>query len=374
MNAVDTTPANGGSERSGVRLLDTTDEIDAAWTESVLADSFPGASVRGVDLKPIGAGNVSDTVLVTIDYATRPASAPSAVVAKFRPSAPEVHEHGLSSGAYHREIGGYRMISEASACRIPRLYHVAGDETNINLVVEDLTGATPGNQAAGCSVRQAKAVLTQQARLHATLPMHPATAPDWPIKLPEVADYWTKAMIKGAAITRKSYLDRLSEEELAVVAEATEVAHNWHLLPQSRLSLTHGDPRVDNVLFEEVDGEVGAVLIDWQVTGVRNPMYDVGYFLSGSISVEDRRAAEDELLAHYVAEYDSISPRVYTLESAKEDYRTQVMSGLVISTAAIAVLPDVDVVRDLITALLKRNCAAVLDWGSIPATRDRSQS
>lgn len=217
-------------------------------------------------------------------------------------------------------------------------------------------------------------VLTQQARLHATLPMQLATAPEWPIKLPEVADYWTNAMVKGAAIIRGSYLDRLSEEELAVVAEATDVVHDWHLLPQSQLSLTHGDPRVDNILFEEVDGRVGAVLIDWQVTGVRNPMYDVGYFLSGSISVEDRRASEDDLLAHYAAEYDAISPGVYTLEIAEEDYRAQVMSGLVISIAAIALLPDVDVVRDFITALLKRNCAAVLDWGSIAATRERSLS
>lgn len=355
-----------------VPLLDAIEQIDSAWMQLVLSRTWPGAQVDTLAIRPIGAGNVSDTVLVEITYNEQPPGAPDAVVVKFRPAAPEVHAHGLNSGAYHREIGGYRTISEASACRIPNLIHVAGDETNINLVIEDLTSATPGDQRAGCSVDQARAVITEQARLHATLPMDPETAPSWPIRLTEVADYWTNLMVKGADMTAESYAGRLTDEEMALISEAADVVADWHRLPQERLSLTHGDPRVDNVLFEDVGGATRAVLIDWQVTGIRNPMYDVGYFLSGSIAETDRREHERALLEHYVAEFDAIRPGVYTLESAVEDYRTQVMSGLIISTAAIAVLPDVDPVRDLITALLKRNCAAVKDWDSIVATRERT--
>lgn len=276
---------------SDVALLDLTTEIDAAWIGSVLTPAHPGAVVRGVSLRPIGAGNVSDTVLVTVDYAERPDDAPDAVVAKFRPSVPEIHAHGLGSGAYHREIGAYRAITDRDACRIPRLLHVAGDETNINLVVEDLTSATAGDQVAGCGVGEAEAVLTQPARLHATFfPADEDTAPAWPIRMSEVADYWTGLTRTGSARALARYRDTLPAADLELVAAVADVVHDWHLLPQARLTLSHGDPRVDNILFEQAGDGVRAVLIDWQVTGLRNPMYDVGYFLSGSVPVAERRA------------------------------------------------------------------------------------
>jgi hypothetical protein len=49
-----------------------------------------------------------------------------------------------------------------------------------------------------------------------------------------------------------------------------------------------------------------------------------------------------------------------------------VLSGLVITTAAISVLPDNDAVNTLILALLERNCAAVRDWDALTATRERT--
>lgn len=360
-NAATTAPA----------LLDSTHEIDATWMESVLAASHPTATIRGVTTAPIGAGNVSDTVKVAIDYANRPEGAPAAVIAKFKPSDPAVHAHGLGSGAYHREIGAYRIIGEQGACRIPRAFHVAGDETNINLVLEDLTHAVPGNQVAGSTPADAAAVLTELAALHATFtPMDTTTAPDWLIRMSEAADYWAGITRTGAETAVERYRDRLPTADLDLIAAAGELVRRWYLLPQTRLTVSHGDPRVDNVLFEQVEGRTRAVLIDWQVTGLRNPMYDVGYFLSGSLSAEDRRATEHDLIDGYLRTFSAITGG-YPREEAVEDYRTQLLSGLMITTAAIAVLPDDDVVNTLILALLERNCAAAHDWDSIRATEQR---
>lgn len=348
-------------------LLDTVAEIDAAWIGSVLTATHPDVAVRSVATTPIGAGNVSDTVRVTIDYATRPEGAPDAVVAKFRPSVPEVHAHGLGSGAYHREIGAYRAIGERAACRIPHAFHVAGDETTINLVLEDLTSAVPGDQVAGCGAAEAEAVLTELANLHAAFaPVEEATAPGWPIRMAAVCDYWTAATRTGVAAALERYRGRLDGADLQVVAAAGRIVRDWYLLPQSRLTLSHGDPRVDNVLFEQTPGGTRAVLIDWQVTGLRNPMYDVGYFLSGSLPVEERRAHEPRLLDHYLRTFARTGP-AYPDAEAMADYRTQVLSGLMITTAAIAVLPDNDVVNTLIVALLERNCAAARDWDAVAA-------
>jgi hypothetical protein len=352
-------------------LIEGIEQVDAAWLEAALSTNHPGTTIEAITVEPVGAGNVSDTVRVSITYGDRPPGAPGSVVVKLRPSAPEVHAHGLASGAYHREIGAYRTITERAACRIPGLFHVAGDETNINLVIEDLTVATPGDQVAGCGITQARAVLTQLARLHATyLPMDPATAPAWPIRLADVADYWAEKMQVGARAAAERYTSQLGTDELDTIAAATAVARDWHLLPQQLLTLTHGDPRVDNVLFESTAGGE-AVLIDWQVTGIRNPMYDVGYFLSGSVDADVRRPAEDALLEHYVAVCNQVRPGTYSIPQARADLATQMLSGLVITTAAIAVLPDNDVVNRLIVALLRRNVAAAQDWDSVALTTAR---
>ena len=354
------------------QLIDTVGEIDAAWIQSVLRHSgIPDAEVTGVTVQPIGAGNVSDTVRVAIEYDGEPGDAPSAVVVKLRPSDPGVHAHGLRSGAYHREIGAYRTISERHACRIPLKYWVTGDETTINLVMEDLSGTTvPGNQVAGADPADAEAVVVELARLHSEFfPLTHESAPDWMIRLPEVCDYWSDAAGRGATIAAQRFADDLPPESHDAIREATELVRAWHLLPHSRLTLTHGDPRVDNVLFDTTGTAPSAVIIDWQVTGLRNPMYDVGYFMSGSVDVADRRAHEMRLIARYVEVFGERADG-YDLATATADYQIQLLSGLYISLAALDVLPDNPVVNKLILALLERNCAAVIDWRSVTALRN----
>lgn len=353
-------------------LIDVVEDIDASWIESVLRHSgIPGATVAGIAITPIGAGNVSDTVRVAIDYAGEPGDAPSALVVKLRPSDADVHGHGLRSGAYHREIGAYRSISDRQSCRIPLKYWVTGDETTINLVMEDLSASTtPGDQVAGATPDEAEAVVVELARLHsAYYPLTDETAGSWMIRLPDVCDYWSDAARRGAAIALQRFADDLPAQSLTAIREAADMVRDWDLLPQRRLTFTHGDPRVDNVLFDTGGGDVSAVIIDWQVTGLRNPMYDVGYFMSGSVDADDRRAHEMRLIERYVEVFGERAEG-YDLPTATSDYQIQLLSGLYISLAALDVLPDNPVVNRLILALLERNCAAVIDWRSVAALRN----
>ncbi len=353
-------------------VIVSTGEITPAWMQSVLRSSgLPDVVVTGVAHSPVGAGNVSDCVRVELAYDGERGDAPASVVVKLRPSDPGAHQHGLNSGAYHREIGAFRAIGERHACRIPTAYWVAGDETNINLVTEDLTGSTiPGNQAAGSNAAEAEAVIVELARVHSAFaPISPESAPDWMIRLADVCDYWSDHARAGAAAALVRFADVLPPESLDVIRDGAEIVRDWHLLPQQRWSFTHGDPRVDNVLFEQVDGKPSAVLIDWQVTGIRNPMYDVGYFMSGSVDADLRREIEMPLIRRYIEVYSQQADG-YDVAAAVSDYQIQLLSGLYISLAAIDVLPDNDVVNALILALLRRNCAAVIDWKSVAAVRN----
>ena len=65
-------------------------------------------------------------------------------------------------------------------------------------------------------------------------------------------------------------------------------------------TLVHGDSRLDNLLFRP--GELTPVIVDWQGISRGPGMLDVGYFLTQSLTVADRRAHGRRLVEHYQSE------------------------------------------------------------------------
>ncbi|WP_054588670.1 phosphotransferase family protein [Sphingopyxis macrogoltabida] len=344
------------------RLLDRHDDIDPEWLTRVLrAAGHRDANVISFEARPIGAGNVSETLCVDLAFAA-PTSAPASVVCKFRSSDETSHAHGIGSGSYLRELESYRLLKgRDDVCRIPAVLWVDGHAENINLVMEDLSStARAGNQIDGCELDDARSVVAELAKLHRSFyPMERGEAPGWGMTMAGTADYWSAAVDRGLAVIRRDAADRLSGPEMDTVAAAAASARGWYRLPMDRGTLTHGDPRVDNILF----GPSGAVLIDWQITGWRNPMHDVGYFLSGSVKVESRRLSEHELLRLYADIFGS----GYERKLIERDYRLQLLSGLMTTVAAYGLLASSPEVDRLLITLLRRNAAAAADWDSVGA-------
>ncbi|MFM2372904.1 MAG: hypothetical protein RIS85_2626 [Pseudomonadota bacterium] len=349
-----------------VPLIGGAQELTAFWIENVLHGAgYRDAKLAGFEARPIGAGNVSDTVRVALTYRST-TEAPASIVCKFRCSDAQAHAHGVGSGSYGREVNSYRALSAAGcACSIPRLFWVDGHTENVNLVMEDLSvGTRAGDQVTGCSVDDARSVIAELAKLHRTFfPMAQRDAPDWAMTMAATADYWTQAILKGLPVVQETAASRLGAAGMAIVEKAAEAAPAWYRLPVERGTLTHGDPRVDNIIFRDGSGGPQAVIIDWQMTGWRSPMHDIGYFLSGSVSVEDRRSAEGDLLDMYAA----IVGEAYPRSLIEADYRLQLPSGLMTTLAAYGVLPMTPQVDALLMALLRRNIAAVADWRSLEA-------
>ena len=61
-------------------------------------------------------------------------------------------------------------------------------------------------------------------------------------------------------------------------------------------TLLHGDPHIGNT-YVLPDDEVG--FLDWQMARRGNWSLDLGYFLQGALTIEDRRRAERDLLDEY---------------------------------------------------------------------------
>jgi hypothetical protein len=80
----------------------------------------------------------------------------------------------------------------------------------------------------------------------------------------------------------------------------------------------HGDAHVGNTYIEK-DGSVG--ILDWQMICKGYWAHEIGYFLASALDVTDRRAAERDLLSHYLTQLHKHGVKVPKFSDAWDDYR-----------------------------------------------------
>ena len=354
------------------QLLSSVEQIDTNWIQRVLHHAGVAAPRVGlVGTKPIGAGNVSTTVKVSVDYNADARDAPRSLIAKFHSQIPEANALVARYGIYAREKAVYDLFGAEPPLRTPRLYHanLSPDGMAINLVLEDLSErCVPGDQIAGCGTAEAEAVIAELARMH----RHYLGAPGldaiaWGGERPFMEGMAADTYATGAAIYRERFSGRLSAEEFRVIDAFTPLVAGWAATAPRHRTLVHRDPRVDNVLFARGDdGRPSAYLIDWQCAGVGDPQFDLAYFLTGSLSPEDRRLCERDLIRAHAARMREVDPS-YTDEVALDAYRRNAVSGLQATVAAAVAIPSTPATDALLLALVTRNCAAVAEWRTLEA-------
>ncbi|HYB90970.1 MAG TPA: aminoglycoside phosphotransferase family protein [Candidatus Binataceae bacterium] len=342
-------------------LLSSVDEIDRTWMQSVFAQAQVAVPrIAKVAIEPIGHGNMSETVRVELAYDSEPGDAPRSVVCKFH--ARDVHRMEMAAlfGPYRREAGSYALLGPQPPLRVPRLYHaeVSADNRQSNLVFEDLSPfCEPGDQLAGCGIAEARAVIAELSGLHRRFWSAPElSSMPW---MPSRSDL----PAHGAAILHQRYTELLSDEEFRIIDESLPAIAEWLETPPRTLTFVHGDARVDNIMFDRRNpAAVRAYFIDWQGSRSGDAASDVAYFLSSSISPQDRRSCERELVSAHAAAIAEVDPS-YTPDAAFAAYRRNIVSGLHMTLVATCVIPySTPHVDKMLTILARRNCAAIQDW------------
>jgi hypothetical protein len=342
-------------------LLSSVDDIDSVWMQSVFAQArVEVPRIAKVATEPIGHGNMSETVRVELTYDGEAGDAPRSVVCKFHARDEHRMEMAARFGPYRREADSYALLGAQPPLHVPRMYHarVSPDDRQSNLVFEDLSAfCEPGDQLTGCGIAEARAVMAELSGLHRRF----WSAPEL-LTMP-----WTAARSDlpalGAAILHQRYTGLLSGEEFEIIDTSLPLIAEWLATAPRTVTFTHGDPRVDNIMFDRRDpAAVRAYFIDWQGARTSDAQSDVAYFLSSSISPEDRRACERELVIAHAAAIAEVDPS-YTPEAAFAAYRRNIVSGLHMTLVATCVIPfSTPHVEKLLTALAHRNCAAIRDW------------
>lgn len=335
-------------------LIRTPDEITAEWLAGVLGID----AVELEDVGRIGTGQMSQSHRV----AYREDGEARTVVVKLASDDATSRATGVGLGAYLREVSFYRNLAGRIGGPLPACHLAEYDAAEgwFTLVLEDIAGASQGDQIAGCTVDEARAALVELARVHAPVLGDLALgSADW-LNQPNPLNQALVTQLLPGFLER--YAGRIAPEHVAVCERFVPSIDGWVADVQPPLGLVHGDYRLDNLLFAP-DGS--CTVVDWQTVSWGPAMADASYFLGGGLPVEDRRAHEEELLRAYHDELVRLGVRDLSWEDCFREYRRQAFGGVLMAIAASMLVVRTERGDDMFMTTLARHCQQVLDLDAL---------
>ena len=316
------------------------------WLTGVLAANGllqDGAEVTSYETAPIGTGQMADTTRFTLHY-DQPGGGPPSVVGKFASANEQSRGTGLALRAYEIEVRFYREVASRIGTRLPAVYaaEIEPETGWFTLLMEDVAGARQGDQIAACAPDVAVAVLEGMAGLHAPCWESPELARlEWLNRnTPESVEFLGAMVSSLLPGFLERYEGQLTPEHQDVCRVYAENVPAYVSLRTGPRTAAHGDFRLDNFLFEPNDPE--PVVVDWQTAVWAGAAFDVAYFVGGCLTTEDRRAHQDDLLAHYHDTLCRLGVRDYPLDQLRADVRVESFAGILMAIVASMVVERTD--------------------------------
>jgi thiamine kinase-like enzyme len=346
----------------------TVDDLTTDWVQQAMSPYTGGATITAIDTQVIGVseGFMGQLARVGLTYADEPSQTPHSIIAKFAATNSDTREMARQQNLYRREIGFYRDIGQEVGIRVPQCYYSHFDEETqfFVMLLEDMAPGEPSDQVQGTSRGTSREVVERFARLHAKW---------W--NSDKLDDYdWAKWIINEMPMDEASARLRESITQVEKTGEFDrypEMKRLMYLLPPLfRMqpappyphSLTHGDLRSDNIIQPSEQGGEFCVL-DWQLAGKGDPINDLARWLVQSISIEDRKATEQDLLKLY---YDQLLAHGVTGYSYRKFINGYKMNLVVILVMFSMTMEGIDRSSDRAQALFhqfySRLDSALVDW------------
>lgn len=331
--------------------------ISPEWMTSALARHFPGCEVDSVEVVLRDDGT-NRRARLALRYAA--GSGPATVFAKaVDPEHADLVE--LTSGLYHEP----RLFSCGVVLPLdhPTVYAAVIDESRRDflLIMEDVRarGADPRDSTRPMTVEQAASGVRGLAALHSEfwgqrLTRRPVLNWVEPFVAFEGLQYAPLHIAhERLGDTVPSEVLALSGSELFVDLWARYIGS----LSAATPTLLHGDPHIGNT-YVLPDDTVG--FLDWQMVRRGGFSLDLGYFLQGALTIEDRRTAERDLLREYREALRLDSGQAPSEQDLWLSYRASVAHGLAIWMATLSG-GDAWQRADICLAFAQRYAAAFVD-------------
>jgi len=350
---------------SDLVIADTPEALTADWLTAALdaGGHLAGVRVTEVRQRPLGTGQMCDSVRLTITY-DRATDAPATLVAKL-PAADETSRAtALSLGSYVKEVRFYQELAPSLPVRTPAVFHADIDPATASfvLLLEDLAPAEQGDQLVGCTIEHAASAVDELVNLH---------APRWGD--PSLLDIeW----LAGDPATSRAFLAML----LPTLWDGFRARYAADLAPHARqvgevlfanleryldptgspTTIVHGDYRLDNLLFHPSDGRLHGV-VDWQTCTVGPAMQDVSYFIGAGLREEDRRPEEERLVRRFHSALVAAGIDDFAWDQCWLEYRRGTFAGLVMAVAASMLVERTDRGDEMFLTMASRHSRHALD-------------
>lgn len=280
---------------SPLPLIHEPDEMTAAWLTAALRSAYPDGHITTFSSSPVGTGLMARSYRLRLEGE---GDLPASIVAKV-PSDEDATRQ-LGARAYRREVGFYQDLADDVSGRVPACHHadISESGTEFVLLLEDITPADQGDQLTGCSVDEATRAIGNLARLHASTWDRDddfAWLDDGSGSGQDLVPFMQMAM----DAFEPRFADLVEPQAMQVFRTFADNATTWQNAEPTTRAMVHGDYRLDNLLFSSVDESVAAV--DWQTVSFASPARDLAYFLGNSLTTDDRRSHENDLIEHYLA-------------------------------------------------------------------------
>lgn len=349
-------------------IVEDPERVDPAWLTAALrrAGALPqDVAVTGFDAETVGTGQVGRNVRFRLELSHPAEGAPESVVGKFPSSDPVSRATGVAQGNYLKEVRFYQELAPTVDIRTPRCFFAAfaPATSGFVLLMEDLAPARQGDQIAGCSVDEAALALAELAKLH---------APRWDDPVLDGLDWINRRSPEAAQIVQALYTsvwpgfvarygDRLPPEVLAAAERLGPRLATWMMQPEGPRAVTHGDYRLDNMLFGTPEGGHPLAVVDWQTPGHGPPVADASYFLGAGLPPAERRRHERDLLREYHRRLVAGGVQGYDFERCFEDYRRFAWSGVVMAVCASMIVGQSERGDAMFLAMAERHGTHALD-------------
>lgn len=348
-------------------VVDAPEGLTPPWLSAALSRDGHHAQVDHVRLEPVGSGQIGSCYRLRL----RGRGVPASLVAKLPVADAAARE--MLAGAYRSEIRFYQRIARTVAVAAPTCHYAAMDEhtAGFTLLLEDLSDARVGDQLDGCTPADAHAAVANLADLHGPRWCDPSLVDDDGLVPVDADQAAALGEVYGSAVA--AFLERLGErlaaDDRRTLRATVDVIADWSLARGECFAPVHGDYRLDNLLFASASGRdgarAGAVAVDWQTLSVGLPARDLAFLLGTGLTVADRRAHEQDLVAAYhrgLVEHGVVDhPR----EQCWDDYRLAMLQGPLITVLGCAYGTRTPRGDDMFTVMAQRACAAIRDLGTL---------
>jgi Ecdysteroid kinase-like family len=349
------------------------DELGPDWWTAALQSRGALGSVTSVataEAAPIGVGVGILSLLWRVMFTYENGSGPATAILKLPHTVEGARQTADAFNFYGREVNFYREAAHRTSLGTPEVYAAEydPDTKDFLLVLEDLGDRRQSDQLDGCSVEDALVAAKELAGHHAWWWNDAEIIDaDWTVRTcdPPNPQALPPTLRQAWPLIESEFSHLLPGPLLEAARRMPDVCVELlERLSEPPMTLLHGDYRLDNLFFDDSD-EDPVVAVDWQICGLGRAPYDIAYFMSQSLTPEDRKAADEQVVRAYHDALRAGGVEDYSFEQCWDDYRLGILFCSVYPLNAGALDLVNDRARALFEAMLDRSAKAILDLDAL---------